>query len=307
MLPILYSEKFLEHQTGQGHPERPQRLSAIVKALHLAPWVDQLQWQLPTPVAQRNPLPMIEQLHDRSYVERLYQFAAAGGGFLDPDTVVSAQSYEVALLAVNAWLDGVDRAVADSGPALVLARPPGHHALRDRAMGFCLLSNAAIAAHYALGQVERVAILDWDVHHGNGTQALVETHPQICYCSLHQASGYPGTGLAQEQGQHHNVLNLPLPGGSTLAEYEQAFTTQVLPFLQAHRPDLLIVSAGYDANATDPLADMALLPPDFGVLTRFCLQVTPRMVLGLEGGYHLQALAQSVVATVAACLTFEGG
>lgn len=188
--PIVYSERFLDHDTGSYHPERPARLTAIATALQAAPWAGQLEWQLPTPVATAGSRLMeaLHLVHPPHYVQAVQRLAERGGGHIDPDTVVSEQSYEVALLAVSAWLDGVDRVLATGAPTFVLARPPGHHALPDRGMGFCIFSNAAIAARYALTQpeVERVAILDWDVHHGNGTQAIVETQPNIAYCSLHE-------------------------------------------------------------------------------------------------------------------------
>lgn len=223
---------------------------------------------------------------------------------LDMDTPVSPQSYDIALLAVSAWLDGVDRVLASGEPAFVLARPPGHHATRTTGMGFCLFANAAIAAYYALEKpdVNRVAILDWDVHHGNGTQAIVERNPQIIYCSLHQFPCYPGTGAASDRGMHDNVLNLPLPAGSTLADYQPLFASKIVPFLSEFQPDLLLISAGYDANKDDPLASISLQPQDYGVFTDYCLKITRRILFGLEGGYDLQALAKSVVATLESCL-----
>ncbi|NJK41738.1 MAG: histone deacetylase [Acaryochloridaceae cyanobacterium SU_2_1] len=304
MLPILYSERFLDHLTGPYHPERPERLRAIKAALEAAPWADQLQWLAPTPLEERYPLPDLLRCHDPDYIERLKNLAEQGGGALDPDTMVSPHSYDVALLAVNAWIDGVDQVLAHQSPAFVLARPPGHHAIASTGMGFCLLANAAIAAHYALSQpaVKRVALLDWDVHHGNGSQALIETHAQIAYCSLHQSPCYPGTGRATEQGQYGNVLNIPMPAGSSLQEYQRQFQEQVIPFLQAWQPDLLIISAGYDANAADPLAAINLQPQDYGLFTQYCLNLTSHILLGLEGGYDLPTLAQSVAMTVERCL-----
>jgi acetoin utilization deacetylase AcuC-like enzyme len=299
---IFYSDVFLEHQTGFGHPERPERVRAIAKHLQQSQWADRLDWKHPSSLEIRDPLPWILKAHTPDYVEQIKAVAAQGGGRLDPDTPLSAQSYEVACLAVNAWLDGVDSVLALERPAFVLARPPGHHALPDRGMGFCIFGNAAISALYALAQpnIKRVAILDWDVHHGNGTEAIVANHPSIAYCSLHQYPFYPGTGSAQNNGPH--LLNIPMRSGSTLSDYETAFQGQVMPFLTPFAPDLLIVSAGYDAVEADSLASVNLKPDDFGTLTAHCLALTPRIVFGLEGGYHLNSIATAVEATLAACL-----
>jgi acetoin utilization deacetylase AcuC-like enzyme len=304
MLPIIYSDEFLLHETGYFHPEKPERLTAIKNALKAAPWASQLEWKIPTPVEQRSVLASIERVHSPQYVQAIRVLANSGGGYLDADTPVSPRTFEIAQLAVSAWLDGVDCVLQTGAPGFVLARPPGHHAIHDRGMGFCIFSNAAIAAFDALERpdVNRVAILDWDVHHGNGTQAIVETNPNIAYCSLHESPQYPGTGASHERGFHNNVLNVPMRSSSAIAQYQAAFEQAVIPFLANFQPDLLIVSAGYDATLDDPLAGICLQPEDYSILTNQCLRLTHKILFGLEGGYDLDALAQSVVATIQPCL-----
>ncbi len=304
MISVIYSPEFLEHNTGYGHPEKAKRLTAIAEALNNVSWQDQIKWQLPTPVMSRNVLSYIEKTHTLEHIAKIKQVSANGGGYLDGDTPVSTRSYEIALLAVSAWLDGVDQ-ILNHQPAFVLARPPGHHATRDTPMGFCLFSNAAIAAEYALTKpdIKRVGILDWDVHHGNGTEAIIQDNPHIAYCSLHQHPCYPGTGINQgKSGKYQNILNLPLYAGSTIANYQSLFEQEIIPFFTDWQPDVLIISAGYDANDDDPLAGISLQPEDYGLLTKYVLEITNFPLFGLEGGYHLETLARSVVATLSVCL-----
>jgi acetoin utilization deacetylase AcuC-like enzyme len=305
MISLIYSEEFLDHDTGIYHPEKPARLTAIIEALKQVDWQQQLKWYLPTPIEFREEvITLIKQLHNQDYIDVLRRISQRGGGRLDGDTPISGRSYEVALLAVGAWLDGVDQVLTTGDPAFVLARPPGHHATSNHGMGFCLFSNAAIAAYYALEdkRVKKVAILDWDVHHGNGTQDMVENNRQIAYCSLHQAPFYPGTGEATEKGGFSNVLNIPLLAGSTIKDYQESFDQQVMPFLNNFQPDLVIVSAGYDANQADPLAGICLQSQDYGILTKYLLTLDKPLLFGLEGGYDLAALAASVVATLEALI-----
>ena len=304
-IAAIYSPEFLEHDTGYGHPEKDKRLTAIVSALKQVEWQHEIAWHLPTPSQERNVLSEIRKVHTLEHIERIKRVAEQGGGYLDGDTPISARSYDVALLAVSAWLDGIDRIWRDRVPTFVLSRPPGHHATRDRAMGFCLFSNAAIAAEYALTKsgIERVGILDWDVHHGNGTEAIVKDNPQVAYCSLHQHPCYPGTGINKDRrGKYNNILNLPMSEGSKITDYQLVFETEVVPFFTDFNPNILIVSAGYDANQDDPLAAISLEPQDYNLLTKYVLKITNFPLFGLEGGYALSALAKSVVATLSICL-----
>lgn len=301
MVPIVYSDAFLRHDTGNGHPECAQRLVAIKAALETSRFADQLEWRSPTPAADRPMTEILLKVHSEKYLKRLADCAAIERSEFE-STPLCQESETVARLAVSAWLDGMEAVLQSSRPAFVLARPPGHHALPDEAMGFCLFANAAIAAIEAVERfgLTRVAILDWDVHHGNGTEAIVKQHPNIHYCSLHQFPAYPMTG--SEAGLLGNILNIPLSPGSTSEDYHMAFESQVLPWLRSLSPELLIVSAGYDAMEVDPLARMSLTAADYGRFTQKCLEVTPRILFGLEGGYDLEGLAAAVVETIGACL-----
>lgn len=306
--PIYYAPSFLSHDTGRGHPENAGRLSAVVDYLKNCQnsdakeneWAQKIQWATPS---ERAVLTEVHKIHTPQHIARIKALAERGGGYLDSDTVVSPQSYQIGLLAVAAWLDGIDTVWQHQRPAFVLARPPGHHAEKARAMGFCLFSNAAIAAQYALDTyASKVAILDWDVHHGNGTQSIAEDHPQIAYCSFHQSPAYPGTGATNETGNFQNILNLPLRPGSQISDYQALWHTKAQPFLTEFAADLLIVSAGYDANQADPLASICLQPSDYGWFTKACLSLTSKVLFGLEGGYDYATLARSIAATVKAAV-----
>jgi acetoin utilization deacetylase AcuC-like enzyme len=297
MIPIIYSEKFLEHQTGYMHPEQPDRLTAIVDKLKSSKIADRLEWIEPS--SSRNAIEAIELVHSKNYIDLVKAYSDRGWGCFE-STQIFPNSFEVAKLAVNAWLDGVDRVLLQGKPIFILARPPGHHALRDEGMGFCIFCNAAIAAIYALvnEKIDRVGILDWDVHHGNGTQAAVENYSNIAFCSIHQSPGYPHTGKSEERGKFNNILNLPIAPGSTIQNYHELFETKILPFFHNFNPDLLLVSAGYDANQADLLSKINLQPQDYAAIAKYSLEIAPRVVFGLEGGYELDSLASSVLETV---------
>lgn len=302
MVSIIYSDKFLLHQTIDGHPEKPERLQAVVKALHQQADILPVDWI--EPKCRYDLGRYLEYCHSSKYIQQVEEMAKTGGGNFYEDTFVSPYSFDVATLAVSAWMDGIDQTLKTGYPCFALVRPPGHHALRNIGMGFCLFANAAIAAHYALEQpgVTRVAILDWDVHHGNGTQELVENNSQIAFCSIHQAPFFPFTGREDERGAYNNVLNIRVKQGDSIKEYKPIFEERVVPFLSSFQPNLLIVSAGYDANEADSLGWVRLQPEDYEVFTKLCLRITQKIVFGLEGGYELNSLSQSIVHTIKACV-----
>ncbi|NJL20747.1 MAG: histone deacetylase [Leptolyngbyaceae cyanobacterium SM1_3_5] len=304
MVTILYSDRFLLHETGYMHPEQPDRLTAIVNRLQTSAIANQIQWLHPS--NSEEVIPAIERVHSAQYIEEVRAYAERGWGCFE-STQISPQSFEVACLAVNAWLDGIDLVWQSGKPAFVLARPPGHHALQNEGMGFCIFCNAAIAARYAQSKgIQRIGILDWDVHHGNGTQSAIENLPNIAFCSIHQSPGYPHTGKPEEQGKFNNVLNLPIAPGSTIQDYRQLFEAKVLPFFQKFcARKFLIVSAGYDANQVDLLSRINLQPQDYAELTNYSIAITPKVLFGLEGGYELESLSESVLETVQQCLKVE--
>ena len=288
------------HDTGWGHPEHVGRLRAIPRALRERPELFHTLVHLEGRHATREELSLA---HDTLYVDRLRAIVGAGGGRLDPDTVASAGSWDAATAAAGCVLDAVDMAI--DGRALrsfCAIRPPGHHALRARAMGFCLFGNVAIGAHYARERhgLERVLIVDWDVHHGNGTQALVEEEPNIHFVSMHQWPWYPGTGAAADRGPHETVWNVPLPPGLPADRYVSAFLGAVDDAAEDFTPDLVFISAGFDSLAGDPLGGFTLEMADFDRLTREMVSRAEswcggRLVSALEGGYVPERLGEACV------------
>jgi acetoin utilization deacetylase AcuC-like enzyme len=285
------------HEPGAGHPERPERLAAVLAALRGPPLASRVAWCEATPASRA----ALERVHPRAYLDRLERLAARGGGALDADTVLGPRSWEAAVAAAGVALAAVERGLA-AGTAFAATRPPGHHALAARAMGFCFLNNVVVAARHAqqLGRA-RVLIVDWDVHHGNGTQALVERDPSIRYVSIHQYPWYPGTGAADERGAG-NVFNVPRPPGLPRATYVHDLLAAVEAALAGWRPDVLLISAGFDCLAGDPLGGFTLEPDDLARWTRALRErVAPAPVIAvLEGGYRLERLAAGVQAHVAA-------
>jgi len=301
---LIYDDRFLDHDTGPGHPERPDRLRAIVKRLKATHQWDALVHLPVDPINLR----WVHAVHDAAYIDRLHRACETGANFIDDnDCPICPASYAIARLAAGGVLNAVD-AVMDGRVtnAFCAVRPPGHHAERDRAMGFCLLANVAIAANYAAAHhgLQRIAVVDFDVHHGNGTQHLLEHRSDVLFISLHEhpAYQYPGTGYGSEQGTGAGkgfTLNLPLDPGSDDDAYRSAFNTHVLPALDEFKPELLLISAGFDAAEADPLGHQNVSAVGFAWMTRKLKSVADthaagRLVSVLEGGYDLVSLAEAV-------------
>jgi acetoin utilization deacetylase AcuC-like enzyme len=289
------------HDTGRGHPERPARVSAVMAGIDAA----QIDQSLVREAGRPATIDELARVHDSRYVHALETFAAEGGGHLDPDTPVAPGSFAVALLAAGAGLvalEGLRSGIADS--AFVVARPPGHHATRTRGQGFCLFNNVAVSAAELAERGERVVIVDWDVHHGNGTQDIFWDDPRVLYVSTHQSPAYPGTGRFTETGGANApglTINVPLPPGATGDVAVAALDEIVAPAIERFAPTWVLVSAGFDAHRDDPLADLAWSAGDYAELTRRVTSYAPgtgRFVAFLEGGYDLDALRRSVTATV---------
>ena len=294
----------LLHEMGEHHPERPARLRAISDRL-VASGLDIVLHHFDAPLIERA---LLEQVHDPAYVDAVFAAAPSEGlAWLDGDTAMNPHSLQAALRAAGAVALGVDLVLAGRvNQAFCAVRPPGHHAERDRAMGFCLFNNIAIGAYQALSEhgLERVAIADFDVHHGNGTEDIVSGDPRVLFCSTFQHPFYPHSGAGETAA---NVVNVPLPAGTGSEAFREAVETHWLPRLEAFEPQLILISAGFDAHQADEMAGMNLVDADFAWVTRRLCEIADRhasgrIVSALEGGYELHALARSVEAHLKAFL-----
>jgi len=302
---LLTHKACLAHDPGPRHPESPARLKAVLAALAHPAFAALMRREAPSASFEQ-----IALVHPGDFAQRMLAVVPKQGyAALDADTVLSPGSGEAALRAAGACIAGVDAVMkGEAQNAFCAVRPPGHHAEPHHAMGFCLFNNVAIAAVYArrVHKIERVAVVDFDVHHGNGTQAAFERDRTLLYASTHQMPLYPGTGAASERGVG-NIINAPLRPMSGSEEFRKAFSTSILPALDAFRPELLIISAGFDAHRDDPLAQLMLVESDYAWSTERLAELAKkhaqgRIVSSLEGGYNLDALAGSTAAHVAALM-----
>ncbi len=301
-LTVITHERCLDHVAGRQHPERPDRLRAVWAGLGDVGLGDDLDVLAAEPV----PVDAIARVHDSSLLERLAEVDRAGGGRLDPDTRMNDASWEAARLAAGAGLQGIEALDAGRADTVFCAvRPPGHHATAARSMGFCFLNNVAVAASALADRGERVLIVDYDAHHGNGTQDIFYADPRVLFVSFHQMPLYPGTGALGERGAGEGLgstVNVPMPPGATGDRYRAAWHDAIAPVVERFDPTWLLVSAGFDGHRADPLTQLGLTAGDLADLTLDVIQTVPagRRLVFLEGGYDLDALRACAHAVVAA-------
>ncbi len=300
-MPLLYTDPvFLEHQTGH-HPECPERLERIHEMLETTKLSDRFKRGEITPASGEQ----IARVHNSNYIQLVGKFAQKGGGRIEADTVVSARSYDVARMACGAGVAAVNALIdGDETRASCMIRPPGHHAVRHEAMGFCLFNNVAVAAAHAVEERElsRVLIVDWDVHHGNGTQAMFYRSENVYFFSIHRHPFYPGTGMKDETGEGKGVgttMNLPIKFGTSRDDYFSSFQIMLKDIAAKCRPELVLISAGFDAHRLDPVGSLGLETHDFIMLTQLVVDVAKEYAGGkvisfLEGGYNLEILPDCV-------------
>ena len=294
-MTVFTSRACLAHRPGGDHPEQPERLACVLRHLERDPTTDVRE-------APPAPIEALTRCHEPRYLERAAALSASGGGELGPDTPVGPESWNATLGASGAVLAALEYVRLGGGAAFAAVRPPGHHALYDRAMGFCIVNHVVVAAMAARASgADRVLIVDWDVHHGNGTQALVEQEPGIHFVSMHRYPWYPGTGAATERGVD-NCFNLPMPAGLPPATYVETLWRGIGRATSAWAPDLILISAGYDAMLGDPLGGFTLEPGHYAAWIERLRDAFPRapIVAVMEGGYLPERLAAGVIATVGA-------
>jgi acetoin utilization deacetylase AcuC-like enzyme len=303
---FVFHPSFLLHDTGTFHPESPKRLISIIEYMNETKLNERLEFLTPEPA----PFQILEIVHSKEYLQMLEKRIRRGDITLDRgDTVVCKESFDIARLAAGAVISAIDFVQQEKNRrAFCAVRPPGHHAESTRAMGFCLLNNIAIGARYAQMKysIERIAVVDFDVHHGNGTQEIFYKDDSVFYSSLHQFPFYPGTGSESERGEGKGegfTLNFPLPQGASESEWMQTFELSAIPEVRKFKPELILISAGFDAHQDDPLANMNLSTYSYEQMTRLLVETAEefcegRLVSVLEGGYNLNALARAVAAHI---------